>query len=428
MSIFSLCDANNFYVSCERVFNPKLEGKPVVVLSNNNGCVVARSPEAKALGIQMGAPVFKLRGLLQQHQVEIFSSNYTLYGDMSARVMEVLSQFTPNIEVYSIDEAFLDLSGFSHLNLTDYGVDLRQMVKRWTGIPVSVGIGETKTLAKIANGIAKKSVSGVFDLLNSDVEEVLGAIALEDVWGIGSRYAQSLQAHGLQTALDLRNADLHWIKQRYGVVLQRTCYELRGRSCLLLEEAPAPRKSLMVSRSFGQPVTTLEHLKEAIATYTSRAAEKLRRYKLAAGVIQVFASSGHFTNTPYNGALSATLPTTTNDTAELLHYTLRCAERLYKSDCEFRRAGVLLLKLGPENQQQINLFDQRDRERSRKVMEAIDQINGQFGAGTIRYAVAGLKQPWLMKAAKRSPKFTTTWEDIPEVKADNSFAGSDCIQ
>jgi DNA polymerase V len=417
MKVFALVDANHFYCSCERVFDPYLDGQPVVVLSNNDGCVIARTPEAKALGIKMGVPLFQIRDQVAQHGVKVYSSNYTLYGDMSLRVMEVLHRFTPNLEIYSIDEAFLDLSGFAHQDLTDYGQTIRQTVWQWTRIPVSIGIGHTKTLAKLANRLAKQSASGVFNLTQTEIESILVITPLEDIWGIGRRYGRSLKEFGIETALDLRNANLDWAKQRYGIVMQRLIYELRGQPCLPLELVAPSRKSLMVSRSFGQPVTTLEHLKEAIATYTSRAAEKLRQHKLAAGVIQVFANTNRFEDNPYSDVASFTLPVTTNDTAELLHYALRIGETLYQRDYEFKKAGVLLLNIVPENQRQTHLFDERDRDRAQQLMKVMDQINRQFGAGTLRYAVSGLERSWSLKSAHCSPRYTTRWQEVPLVIA-----------
>jgi DNA polymerase V len=425
MKRFALTDCNNFYCSCERVFNPVLHGQPVVVLSNNDGCIVARSQEAKALNIKMGTPVFQIRELLSRHQVQVYSSNYTLYGDMSLRVMETLAQFTPRLEVYSIDEAFLDLSGFAGQDLTEYGQSIRQRVLQWTGIPVSVGIGSTKTLSKIANDIAKHSGSGVFDLTTHNLEAVLEAIAVEDIWGIGRNYGRALRSQGIETALQLREADLKWIKQRYNVVVQRIVYELREHSCLPLELVAPPRKSLMVSRSFGQPVTTLAHLKEArgyadtarVATYTSRAAEKLRQHRLMAGVMSVFAMTSRFGETPYSDSMAVSLPVPTNDTAELLGYALRCGERLYQSGYEFIKAGVLMQQLVLIQQRQMNLFDDRDRERYERLMLTMDQINAQFGAGTIRFAATGLQQPWKLKAARLSERYTTSWKEIPIVAA-----------
>jgi DNA polymerase V len=318
----ALIDANNFYASCEAEFQPKLSGLAVVVLSNNDGCVIARSPQAKAAGIKMGEPVVKIKQLIQQQNIQVFSSNYSLYGDMSQRVMTCLGEFTPEIEIYSIDAAFLDLSGFSWKNLAEYGQQIRSCVKQWTGITVSIGIGPTKTLAKIANRVAKKSGCGVCDLAQTDAGEILSATDVADVWGIGRRYAKSLRAHGIETALQLREADPTWAKKCYSVVMQRTILELRGYSCLSVELAPPCHKSITVSRSFSRPVTELQEMKEAIATHLSRAAEKLRLYCLTANVLQVFALTSRFRDNYYSNGVTVSLPVATQDTAELLFYAL----------------------------------------------------------------------------------------------------------
>jgi DNA polymerase V len=277
--VYSLIDCNNFYVSCERVFNPKLEGKPVIVLSNNDGCVIARSNESKALGIGMGVPVFKCKDLIKKHKIQVYSSNYTLYADMSQRVMDTLAQFTSDVEVYSIDEAFLSLSEFMSLNLTEYARDIRSTVKRWTGIPVSIGIGSTKTLAKVANKLSKRNpqYGGVFDITShTQMNELLEQIRVEDIWGIGRQYTKLLNQNGIYTALQLKNASDTWIRKHMSVSGLRTVWELRGISCIPLEEAPPSKKAIISSRSFGRPVESLEELKEAIASYISRASEKLR--------------------------------------------------------------------------------------------------------------------------------------------------------
>ena len=314
--IFALVDCNNFYASCERVFNPKLNGKPIVVLSNNDGCVVARSNEAKALGIGMGVPGFQIRPLLRAHHVQVFSSNYTLYGDMSQRVMETLEQFCPDLEVYSIDEAFLSLVGFERRDLTEYGRQIRQSVKQWTGIPVSVGIAETKTLAKIANRVAKQTpdMGGVCDLLACpDRDALLGRIAVEDVWGIGPNHAHMLKQHGITAAVQLRGVDDQWIRKRMGIVGLRLVMELRGVSCLDLEQCPSPKQSLTCSRAFGKLINALAEMEEAVSVYTSRAAEKLRRGRLAATVLTVCLTTNEFKEGPqYSNALTLKLPVVTD--------------------------------------------------------------------------------------------------------------------
>lgn len=421
MALIALVDCNNFYASCERVFDPKLEGKPVVVLSNNDGIVVARSNEAKALGIGMGVPEFQIRHLIRHHDVQVFSSNYVLYGDMSQRVMETLALFTTDLEVYSIDEAFLSMSGFTSRNLTEYGRTIGTTVKRWTGIPVSIGIAETKTLAKVAARVAKrtKDVAGVFDLTACrDRDALLAETAVENIWGIGPNYARLLKGHGIQTALDLRGADDHWIRKHMGVVGARIVQELRGVSCLLLEECPAPKQGITVSRSFGRPVTRLAEMKEAVAFYTGRVAEKLREEKLAATVLTVFLTTNTFKDEPqYSNAVSINLPVATDSTSDLFRYALQGMARIYREGYRYNKAGVVLTALVPANQVQGNLFDHQDRERSSRLMGVLDRLNDQMGAGTLRYAAEGMTQRWKARFERRSPSYTTNWRDLPVAKA-----------
>ena len=419
-SCFGLLDCNNFYVSCERVFEPALQGQPVVVLSNNDGCVIARSDEAKALGIPMGMPAFQLEQQFPSHTIEIYSSNYALYGDMSERVMQVLAQFTPEVESYSIDEAFLNLVGCGDA-LASYGHVIRRTVSQWTGIPTSLGIGETKTLAKLANRLAKrqKDAKGVIDLTASQhQDEVLATIPVQDIWGIGPSYSRLLHSHGIHTALALRQAKDWWIRKHIGVVGLRIVWELRGISCLSLIQCPPPKKSLMVSRSFGKPITTLEEMREAVATYTSRAAEKLRRNTLAAGVLTVFITTNQLSDEPqYSNAVTLTLPVATSDTAELLAYALCAIEPIFQGGFRYKKAGILLTELVPAQQIQLSLFDNRDRERSARFMATMDDINRQWGTGTVRYAAVGFRNRWKMRSARRSPRYTTRWEELVEVKA-----------
>jgi DNA polymerase V len=413
----ALVDCNNFYVSCERVFAPQLWGKPVVVLSNNDGCVVARSPEAKTIGIKMGVPTFKIQALIDQHDIQVFSSNYSLYGDMSHRVMETLRSFSPRVEVYSIDEAFLDLSTFSHLNLIGYCQQIRATVKQWTGIFVSIGLGQTKTLAKIANHIAKQSEAGVFALTAVNNREWLEAIPIEDVWGIGRRSAKVLRIGGIKTAWQLSNAPHGWVKQELGIVGLRTVLELQGFSCLPLDLHPPARKSITVSRSFSRPMESLDELKSAVATYTSRAAEKLRNYKLAATAVKVWIATSRFLDNPYTNAIAVSLPVATNDTAELLHYALIGVVEIYKTGLAYKKAGVIMLNLVPETVRQLHLWDDRERDRYGQLMETLDRVNQEMGAGTLRFAVSGLQQTWYMKCERRSPCYTTRWDELLEVKA-----------
>jgi DNA polymerase V len=417
-ALFALIDCNNFYVSCERLFQPTLLGKPVVVLSNNDGCVIARSDEAKALGIPMGLPAFKLADLVKEHPVEVYSSNYTLYGDLSARVMTTLTQWAPAVEIYSIDEAFLDLTGLSTHDLTGYGQTLQTTLQQWTGIPVSIGIGPTKTHAKLANRLAKRSPQGVVTLTAaSEIDATLACTRVEDIWGIGPGYTRRLKVHDIRTAMQLQAANDRWIRQQLGIVGQRIAWELRGISCLPLALCPPPKQSLMVSRSFGRPITTLTEMREAVATYMTRAAEKLRRHQVAAGVITVFLMTNRFTEEPhYSNSMTITLPVATQDTAELIGYALRGVEQIFREGYRYQKAGVILTALVPAHQVQTHLFDRHDRERSQKLMEAIDTINREWGSGTIRYAAVGLRPGWIMKCARRSPRYTTRWEELAVVR------------
>jgi len=417
-AIFALADCNNFYVSCERVFNPRLEGKPVVVLSNNDGCVIARSEEAKAIGIAMGVPLFKIRDLIESKGVHVFSSNYALYGDMSRRVMESLRQFTPEVEVYSIDEAFLNLSGIQCEDLAGYARQIRASVKQWTGIPISIGIAETKTLAKLANRAAKKLIgNGVLDLTALQAAartELLSRIAVEDVWGIGPAISRVLKERKILTALDLREANVRWIKVVFGIVTVRTVLELQGTPCMPLEFQPPSKKSICVSRSFGRPVDSLSELQESVSSYSSRAAEKARRLGLAAGSLSVFVHTNRFKDEPqYNNAASLSLPVATADTQELLQCALRGLARIFKDGFRYAKAGVLLNDLVPDSRAQPDLFDERDRDRARRLMKAMDLLNADMGAGTVHFASTGIRKPWQAKFQRRSPRYTTRWQELP---------------
>jgi DNA polymerase V len=407
-----LCDGNNFYVSCERVFNPKLEGQPVIVLSNNDGCCVARSNEAKALGIKMGTPVFQIQTLIEQHQIQVFSSNYALYGDLSNRVMQTLHNFTPEVEVYSIDEAFLGFSGaVSETALAT----IRATVKCWTGIPVSLGLATTKTLAKIANRLAKQR-DGVYIL--DRPEPVLAELPVSDLWGIGRQSTKKLKAHGITTALDLQQADLRWIRQQMGIVGVRIVQELRGIPCLPLELVPPPRKTCCVSRSFGRPVTELQELREAIATHTTRAAYKLRRDDLTASLLTVFIATNRFSQDEpyYRNAATVGLPCPTNDAIALTKTALRALEPLYQEGYRYQKAGVWLSELSPANQVQRDLFiNPQDQEKARKLMTVMDALNQHFGAGKVRCAAEGMQRSWQTRAQRRSPRYTTRWDELLSV-------------
>jgi len=420
-TIFALVDCNNFYVSCERVFNPKLEGKPVIVLSNNDGCVVARSDEVKALGVKMGIPAFKCKDLIKKHRIHVYSSNYALYGDMSQRVMDTLAQFTPDLEIYSIDEAFLSLSGFTSLNLTQYGKHIKNTIKKWTGIPVSIGISPTKTLAKVANHIAKKNpqFEGVFDITeHPQIDVLLDSIEVADVWGIGYQYSQFLNQNGIYTALQLKNAPDKWIKKHLTVVGLRTVDELRGISCIPLEQVAPPKKGIISSRSFGRPVETLAELKEAVATYVSRAAEKLRSQKSVASCVHVFLTTNRFKDEPqYSNYATFWLPIPTAYTPDLIHYAHQNLEKMFKPGYRYKKAGIMLTGILSQQQVQLNLITPSYHPSREKIlMKTIDQINARWGSDTVKYAVAGIQRLWKMRQSKKSPRFTTYWKEIPVVR------------
>jgi DNA polymerase V len=421
--IFALVDCNNFYVSCERVFNPKLANRPVVVLSNNDGCVVARSNEAKALGIGMGVPAFEIAGLIKRHGVETLSSNYTLYADMSSRVMETLSTFTPEMEVYSIDEAFLNLAGFNR-PFVDYGRQIQQIVRRWTGLPVSIGIACTKGLAKVANHVAKRSekADGVVDLTaEANLEGVLAGVPVEKVWGVGINTTIRLKRAGIETALDLSKADISWIRSCFGVVGVRTVYELRGICCYQLEQNPPAKKSIVVSRMFGEPVESIEQLKEAAASYASRAGEKLREQGLAASVETIFVTTSRFIKNRYFNSHTVEFDVPTHDTMELVRAALLSTEKLHRKNCQFKKCGVILVGLVPESQVQRGLFDDADREKNRRLMRVVDAINAKVSS-PIRWAAEGLAQPWQVKFKRRSKRYTTCWGELTKVSAEKHLA------
>lgn len=422
MPIFALVDCNNFYASCERVFNPALEGRPVVVLSNNDGCIVARSAEAKALGIPMGKPEFQCRDLIRQHGVAVFSSNYALYGDMSGRVMATLGAFTPRMEVYSIDEAFLDLSDLPG-NRTDHARELRATVRRWTGIPLSIGIGPTKTLAKVANRLAKKdpALGGVFDLTGQDMRPWLARVEVGDVWGIGRRHASMLAGHGVRTALDFSLLDRDWVQRRMTVVGLHILLELRGTPCIGLEQAPAPKKSIVSSRSFGQPVTSLEDMREAVAWHVARAGEKLRAGRSLTSHIQIFVQTNRFNaDEPQHDAVdTAALTMPTAHTPDLMHAAMGLLEKLFKSGYRYKKAGVMLFGIERSGGEQLSLLGPAPEETARRkaLMNVLDAVNAKWGRETLRPTVTGTERSWAMRQEKRSPRYTTAWTELPQVMA-----------
>lgn len=418
--MFGLLDCNNFYASCERVFNPSLNGVPVVVLSNNDGCVIARSAEAKALGIPMGEPAYKLKELIEQHHVAVFSSNYVLYGDMSGRVMSILSSFVPEMEVYSIDEAFLHFDGFEKIDLKEYGTKIVQTVTRGTGIPVSLGVAETKTLAKAANRFAKKypAYKGVC-IIDSDEkrEKALKLLAIEDVWGIGRRISKKLHYYSINTAWDFTQRSKSWIRHTLGVNGERTWLELRGVPCLEMDR-PASKKSICTSRSFGERLTTYEPVAEAVANFAASCAEKLRRQRSQAAVLMVFLHTNPFAeNQPqYSNQVVVQLPVPTSDTPELIRYALRGLKSIFAEGYRFKKAGVIVSEITPERPMQLNLFDDRDREKFQKVMLVMDSLNASYGRQKVKIAAQGFDRKWKLKNEKLSPCYTTRLSDVVEVK------------
>lgn len=423
--MFALVDVNNFYVSCERVFQPCLEHRPVVVLSNNDGCVVARSNEVKALGVKMGTPWFKLQAFARRHDIEAFSSNYVLYGDMSNRVSSILRDFSPELEVYSIDESFLRLESVAHIHggARAMGHAMRQRIRQWTGLPVCVGIGPTKTLAKFANHLAKKHevFEGVCDLHVIPRPERLAWMAQVDVgevWGIGPRLAPRLKALGIQSVLDLRNASPRKLRPLFGVTLERTCSELRGIPCLELEEVMPNKQQIQSSRSFGQPIETLEEMREAIASYLGLAAEKLRQQNSLAGAVHVFVRTNPFKETEpqYQGNITVPLVTATDDTLLLTRAALQGLRAIFRPGYSYKKAGILLTLLSDKRMHQPDLFeDPRARQKSARLMAVLDAVNHNFGQGSLRTGACGTEQRWVMRADNRSPRYTSCWDELPLV-------------
>lgn len=416
----ALIDVNNFYVSCERVFNPKLRNKPVVVLSNNDGCVVARSQEAKALGIRMGAPWFQISKFAAQEGVIAYSSNYALYADMSNRVMSILRNFSPAQEVYSIDESFLDLSSFAGRDLQQYAQTLRQTVLQWTGLPVCVGIASSKTLAKLANHCAKHdaSLQGVCNFNQWPAQTVnarLQQIDVGEVWGIGQRLSTQLKSLHIHTAYDLKQADAETLRRRFSVVMEKTIRELNGMACLALESMRPPQKQILSSRSFGQPVYRLEALSQAVTLYTSRAAEKLRKQKLYSASVYLYIRTSPFRNDRpfYSNAITVPLNTATDNTILLVNAALWGLQRIYQPGHAYAKAGISLGELTDAGAIQTHLFDTpAPRTGTNKLMQTMDQINQKMGRATIRLASEGFQQPWQMKQLHKSPEYTTDWNGL----------------
>lgn len=427
MSVLALVDCNNFYASCEKLFDPTLRDKPVVVLSNNDGCVVARSAEVKALGIPMGVPWFKIQQEAKRHGIVAFSSNYALYADMSNRVVEILSSFSPSIEVYSIDESFLDLSGFERFGYQAYGQTIRQQIADWLGLAVCVGIGPSKTLAKLANHCAKKKLAGdqgVCDLTTMTAEEqtrLFAGIEVGEVWGVGRKISEKLAAMGIHTVQQLRDADAETLRNRFSVVLERTVRELRGVSCLDIEAVVPEKQQIMSSRSFGTLVYDLADLEEAVASYVSRAAEKLRAQNALAGAIQVYIRTNIFKPEmpQYQRAMTVPLPEASADSRVLVGWAIRALRRIYRPGYGYHKAGITLMEIVPRTNQQFSLFVPAELESSRneQLMATLDAINGRYGRGALRLAAEGVTKGWQMRRGNLSPRYTTEWAGVARVSA-----------
>jgi DNA polymerase V len=411
--LFALVDCNNFYASCERVFNPKLKGIPVVVLSNNDGCIVARSEEAKVVGIKMGEPFFKCRMLAERHNVIALSSNYPLYADLSRRVMTILEEMSPGIEIYSIDEAFLDFAEVH--DPIGHARNIRKTVKKWTGIPVSVGIGSTKTLAKAAAKKAKKG-TGVFDITGKE-DEVFAGMEVGDVWGVGYRHALVLKKHRIRTALDLKNANDDWVRKMLSVVGLRTVYELRGIPCVAHGAEPVTRRTITCSRLFGGKVYSIDIIREALSSYVSRAAEKLRAMDMAASGISVYLLENEFIDNRFTSRCSSLeLPEPSSYTPELIMYAKRLLENIYHEGPAYRKTGVTFTGLVTRGRVQTSFFGSIDNPKRLELMKAVDRINSDWGSETINPASSGTLRDWRMRQGKRSKRFTTSWNELPVAK------------
>ena len=419
----ALVDCNSFYASCEKVFNPDIADKPVGILSNNDGIIVALSHELKKLGISRGDAAFKIsKNFVRKHGIRLFSSNYTLYGDMSARVMNTLSMFTPDLEIYSIDEAFLSLSGFGHLDLTDYGRQIKKTVWRHTGLPVSVGIGPTKTLAKIANRFSKKHnfAEGVFDITDHpDRDKVLRWVEVEHIWGVGRQYAKMLRRNGITNAYELTRIPDKWIQKKMTIVGLRMVKELRGISCIDLEMDIKPKKEIVSSKSFGNPVTDLQDLMEATSDYCSVAVKKLRSENQVASLIIVFLTTNRFKNEPqYANYARARLPLPSGYTPDFIHAANRILKKIYRVGYKYKKVGVMLADIMHQSKAPLDFFQPTYLDDNRKIiMDCMDDINDKLGSHQLTYASAGVKKPWQMKRENLTDSYTTSWKHIPVVKA-----------
>jgi len=415
-----LVDCNSFYVSCERLFNPKIRKKPVVVLSNNDGCIISRSNEAKALGIKMGEPYFKAKDIIIKNKVEVFSSNYSLYGDLSRRVMRTLKRFNTEIEVYSIDEAFIDLSNFLDSEVEKVGREIRETILQWTGIPTSIGIAKTKTLSKVANHIAKKKQSGVTSLIGiENLDPILEKVEINDVWGVGKQLTKFYQKNGIYNAKQLKNKSNTWIKKCSNVLSSRTAMELRGIPCINLETTQTKRKSCVVSRSFGKRIEKFQELKEAVANYCLNASEKIRSESLVAKAITVFVRTSPFQKDYgyYSNTKTVDFPIATNNSIEIVKTAVSILKNIFKIGYRYQKAGVMLIGLRNEDGRK-NLFSSEKDEKIKKLMQSIDNTNYRYGRSTLSLASAGVHKKWNMRRQYSSKIDTADFYCLPEIKTN----------
>ena len=415
----ALIDCNSFYVSCERLFKPKLLNKPVVVLSNNDGCVISRSNEAKALGIKMGEPFFKVKDLVSKHKVFVFSSNYALYGDLSRRVMKILKTFSPNVEIYSIDEAFLDLSFVEENKIEELAKEIKNRILKWTGIPTSVGISNTKTLSKVANHIAKKNNTGVMYLDPKYSDEYLKKFEIQDIWGVGRQLTKFFIKNNILTAFDLKNVSNTWIKKSTNVLSAKTVMELRGIPCIDLLPHSEKRKSCCVSRSFGRKVSNLEELKEAITAHALNATEKIRTDEQITRSITVFIRTSPFNKDKryYSNSHTIELPIDTNNSLEIVKYALEALDKIYKPGYLYQKAGIILSKLKDADKFERNLLTPIIEKDLKKLMNAIDLTNTKYGRYSISLAQAGINKSWKMRRQHSSKIDTASFYDLPTIRA-----------
>ena len=412
--MIALADCNNFYASCERVFNPTLKNKPVVVLSNNDGCIIARSNESKQLGIKMGEPVFKAREIIDKHNVNVFSTNFALYGDMSKRVMTLLASLSPEIEIYSIDEAFMNLAGIK--KCFEVGLHMRDTVKKHTGIPISIGIASTKTLAKVANHCAKRfTKKGVYVLKRKDhISEILKSMPVSKLWGVGSRYSRMLRSYGVDNAHEFVSLDEKWVLEKMTVMGLRIQRELKGESCISMDINPSPKKNICTSRSFGTKVRDFQSLKESISSHAARCAEKLRLEKGCARYVSVVIKTNPFSDSDYYcGYKSSSFDVPTNDTLDIINAAENILRSIYKKGLEYKKSGVIVGDIIPQNQVQLNLFDMDEKRIKRKKLDStVDIINQAMGRSTIHIGSQGISKNWQLKREKLSPCYTTKWDDL----------------